>query len=84
MSIASSYSLAWSRLASLADGDRLTIKGVTVTVSPATRLALANLLARSPSVLKGSTRLALARSAGTMTRLALVTDPSKVKFAPRG
>lgn len=84
MTLASSYALAWSRLASLADGDRLTLKGVTVTVSPATRLALANLLASKPSILKGSTRLALTRPAGSLTRLALVTDPSKVKFAPRG
>jgi len=68
MSLASSYAFAWARLASLADGDRLTLKGVSVTLSPATRLALANLIARQPSVLKGSTRLTLARSAGTLTR----------------
>jgi hypothetical protein len=83
-SLASSFAFAWARLADLADGDSLTLRGVSVTLSPATRLPLANLLATRPDLLRGSARSRAVRPAGSLTRGARVTDPSKVRFAPRG
>lgn len=81
---ASAFTFAWSRLADLMDGDSLTLRGVSVTLSTSTRLPLANLLASRPDLLRGSVRTLAVRPAGSLTRGARVTDPSKVKFAPRG
>lgn len=71
---------AWTYLADLSDGDTLTLRGVAVTLSPATRLPLALALARNLGLRKGATLARALRPEGSMTRTALVTDPSKVKF----
>jgi hypothetical protein len=71
---------AWTFLADLSDGDTLTLRGVAVTLSPATRLPLALALARNLGLRKGAVVTRALRSDGDMTRSALRTDPSKVKF----
>lgn len=81
---ASAFAFAWARLADLLDGDTLTLRGVSVTLSTSTRLPLARLLASRPDLLRGSVRTSAVRPVGSLTRGARVTDPSKVKFAPRG
>ena len=69
---------AWTFLADLSDGDTLTLRGVSVTLSPATRLALA--LARNLGLRKGAVVTRALRSDGDLTRTALRTDPSKARF----
>ena len=80
----SAWASAWARLADLLDGDSITLRGVTVTLSTSTRLPLARLLASRPALLRDCVRTRAVRPAGSLTRGARVTDPSKVKFPPRG
>lgn len=71
---------AWTFLADLSDGDTLTLRGVSVTLSPSTRLALALALARNLGLRKGAVVTRALRSDGDLTRTALRTDPSKARF----